>query len=416
MLNFKKIFLLSMSLLTLIFCMIFKTNVYAQNEDVLNGGEGTYSTPISLDLKMGADNFTNPVTIEKENSKYYMTFGFSSQIGYLNLNLNDMEVGKTSEKKDGWTYYTYTLSSDNLKSKLSFTAYINAMSRETTFTVSLKLSSSSKISNDIRDLGERPAEFVPKIETDAAEEYSLKVGTIFPIPKVSAKLGNKESDITTTVFYNDDKEIEISNGKIVLSNVGEYKIIYMATTSEYKTSYGNDSYTEYVVTIHSITGENGIVKFNDKNNVLQEKSGLVAGRITEGSLNYEKASLAMKKIADNFEVFTAEFLNADGDSITLSDDIELMFRANDYYDRTKIRVYYMDDSGNITMLSSEGYGRYVLTETNKTGIFIVCIPGVAFHMPMWGYALIFVSSIIFLIFIIIIIVLIIKHKKKLKNS
>ena len=415
MLNFKKIFLLSMSLLTLIFCMIFKTNVYAQNEDVLNGGEGTYSTPISLDLKMGSDNFTNPVTIEKENSKYYMTFGFSSQIGYLNLNLNDMEVGKTSEKKDGWTYYTYTLSENNLKSKLSFTAFISAMSREVTFNVTLKLSSSSKISNDIRDLGERPAEFVPKIETNAALEYSLNVGTIFPLPEASSKLGNKDCNITITALY-DGEEIEINNGKITLENVGDYSIMYKATDSEYKTSYGNDSYTEYVVTIHSITGENGIVKFNDKNNVLQEKSGLVAGRITEGSLNYEKASLAMKKIADNFEVFTAEFLNADGDSITLSDDIELMFRANDYYDRTKIRVYYMDDSGNITMLSSEGYGRYVITETNKTGIFIVCIPGVAFHMPMWGYALIFVSSIIFLIFIIIIIVLIIKHKKKLKNS
>lgn len=416
MLNFKKIFLSSISLLTLILCILFNSNVYAQSEDILSGSNGTYSVPISLDLKMGSDNFTNPVTIEKENSKYYMTFGFSSQIGYLNLNLSDMEVGKTSEKKDGWTYYTYTLSSDNLKSKLSFTAYINAMSRETTFTVSLKLSSSSKISNDIRDLGERPAEFVPKIETDAALEYSLKVGTIFPIPKVSAKLGNKESDITTTVFYNDDKEIEISNGKIVLSNVGQYKIIYMATTSEYKTSYGNDSYTKYIVTIHSTAGENEIVKYNDKNNILEEKSGIIAGKVTEGSLNYEKASLAMKKIADNFEVYTAEFLTADGDSITLSDNIELMFRANDYYDRTKIRVYYMDDSGNITKLSSKGYGRYVLTETNKTGIFIVCIPGVAFHMPMWGYALIFVSSIIFLIFIIIIVVLIIKHKKKLKNS
>ena len=121
---------------------------------------------------MGADNFTNPVTVEKFGGKYYMTFGFSSAIGYLNLNLDGKEGGKTSEKKDGWTYVTYTLSENNLKSKLSFSAYINAMSREMNFTATLNLSSSEKTSEAVRDLGERPAEFVPVISTKAAAEYS----------------------------------------------------------------------------------------------------------------------------------------------------------------------------------------------------------------------------------------------------
>ena len=395
MVKFKKIFAVSIAVFALILCGLFQSVsiAYAASEQVISGGDGTYTVPVNLDLKMGADNFTNPVTVEKFGGKYYMTFGFSSSIGYLNLNLDGKEIGKTSEKKDGWTYYTYTLSENNLKSKLSFSAYINAMSREMNFTATLNLSSSDKTSETVRDLGERPAEFVPVISTKAAAEYSLKVGTVFPIPKASAKLGNEDSPVVITAVFGNDS-VDVSGGKLTLGNVGEYKIIYKATNSQYKTSLGNDAVSEYVVTVHSITGENDIVKFRDTNNVLPDKAGIIAGKVTDGSDVYEKAASAMKKIADNFEVYSAEFLSEDGEVITLSGKVELLFRADDYFDRTKAEVYYMDDNGELTKLSASGYGRYVATETDKTGTFIVCIPGVAFHMPMWGYLLIIVGAVV----------------------
>lgn len=395
MVKFKKIFAAQIAVFALILCGLFQSAsiAYAASEQVISGGDGTYTVPVNLDLKMGADNFTNPVTVEKFGGKYYMTFGFSSSIGYLNLNLDGKEVGKTSEKKDGWTYYTYTLSENNLKSKLSFSAYINAMSREMSFSATLNLSSSKKTFDTVRDLGERPAEFVPVISTKAAAEYSLKVGTVFPIPKASAKLGNEDSPVVITAVFGNDS-VDVSGGKLALGNVGEYKIIYKATNSQYKTSLGNDSFSEYVVTVHSITGENDIVKFRDTNNVLPEKAGIIAGKVTDGSDVYEKAASAMKKIADNFEVYSAEFLSEDGEVITLSGKVELLFRADDYFDRTKAEVYYMDDNGSLTKLSASGYGRYVATETDKTGTFVVCVPGVAFHMPMWGYLLIIVGAVV----------------------
>ena len=395
MVKFKKIFAVSIAVFALILYGLFQSVSisYAASEQVISGGDGTYTVPVNLDLKMGADNFTNPVTVEKFGGKYYMTFGFSSSIGYLNLNLDGKEVGKTSEKKDGWTYYTYTLSENNLNGKLLFSAYINAMSREMNFTAALNLSSSDKTSDTVRDLGERPAEFVPVISTKAAAEYSLKVGTVFPIPEATAKLGNEDSPVVITAVFGNDS-VDVSDGKLTLGNVGEYKIIYKATNSQYKTSLGNDSFSEYVVTVHSITGENDIVKFRDTNNVLPDKAGIIAGKVTDGSDVYEKAASAMKKIADNFEVYSAEFLSEDGEVITLSGKVELLFRADDYFDRTKAEVYYMDDNGELTKLSASGYGRYVATETDKTGTFIVCIPGVAFHMPMWGYLLIIVGTVV----------------------
>ena len=418
MVKFKKIFAVSIAVFALILCGLLQSVfiAYAASEQVISGGDGTYTVPVNLDLKMGADNFTNPVTVEKSGGKYYMTFGFSSSIGYLNMNLDGKEVGKKSEKKDGWTYYTYTLSENNLKSKLSFSAYINAMSREMNFTATLNLSSSDKISETVRDLGERPAEFVPVISTKAAAEYFLKAGTVFPIPEATANLGGENSPVVITAVFGNDS-VDVSGGKLALGNVGEYKIIYKATNSQYKTSLGNDSFSEYVVTVHSITGDNDIVKFRDSNNVLPEKAGIIAGKVTDGSANYEKAASAMKKIADNFEVYSAEFLSEDGEVITLSDKVELLFRADDYFDRTKAEVYYMDDNGSLTKLSASGYGRYVVAETDKTGTFIVCIPGVAFHMPMWGYALILGGSVVIPAGVVVTIIVVAKRKKKrMKNS
>ena len=417
MVKFKKIFAVSIAVFALILCGLFQSVSisYAASEQVISGGDGTYTVPVNLDLKMGADNFTNPVTVEKFGGKYYMTFGFASAIGYLNLNLDGKEVGKTSEKKDGWTYYTYTLSENNLNGKLSFSAYINAMSREMSFSATLNLSSSKKTFDTVRDLGERPAEFVPVISTKAAAEYSLKVGTVFPIPKASANLGNEDSPVVITAVFGNDS-VDVSGGKLTLGNVGEYKIIYKATNSQYKTSLGNDSFSEYVVTVHSITGENDIVKFRDTNNVLPEKAGIIAGKVTDGSDVYEKAASAMKKNADNFEVYSAEFLNEDGEVITLSGKVELLFRADDYFDRTKAEVYYMDDNGELTKLSASGYGRYVATETDKTGIFIVCVPGVAFHMPMWGYALILGGAVVILAGVVVAVIVVAKRKKRMKKS
>lgn len=397
MVKFKKIFAVSIAVFALILCGLFQSAsiAYAASEQVISGGDGTYTVPVNLDLKMGADHFTNPVTVEKQDGKYYMTFGFDSSIGYLNLKLDGKEVGKTSEKKDGWTYYTYTLSENNLKSKLSFSAYINAMSREMNFTATLNLSSSDRTFETVRNLGERPAEFVPVISTKAAAEYSLKVGTVFPIPEATANLGDEDCPVTTSAYYGDEA-VDVSGRKLVLGKVGTYKLVYKAINSQYKTSSGNDSFSEYVVTIRSAAGENDIVKFRDTNHVLPEKAGILAGKVTDGSEVYEKAASAMKTIADNFEVYSAEFLSKDGEVIPLSDKVELLFRADDYFDRAKAEVYYMDENGSLTKLSASGYGRYVATETDKTGAFIVCIPGVAPHMPMWGYALILTAAVVIL--------------------
>ena len=49
--------------------------------------------------------------------------------------------------------------------------------------------------------------------------------------------------------------------------------------------------------------------------------------------------------------------------------------------------------GRLTCAERNGYVEF---ETDRLGTFIVCIPGVAFVMPMWGYAAIAAAAVVFL--------------------
>ena len=63
----------------------------------------------------------------------------------------------------------------------------------------------------------------------------------------------------------------------------------------------------------------------------------------------------------------------------------------------EIVVYHLSEDGEPTKIDCSGYGRFVKLQTDKTGTFIICIPGVAFVMPMWGYVTVATIVVLFLI-------------------
>ena len=74
------------------------------------------------------------------------------------------------------------------------------------------------------------------------------------------------------------------------------------------------------------------------------------------------------------------------------------------------------EDGTLTELSADGYGRYVKFDTDKTGTFIVCIPGVAFVMPMWGYAVILVACVLVVAAAVTVTVILVRRKKKARKQ
>lgn len=360
----------------------------AYAESPVQGSDGVYSVPVNLSgLAMGADNFSSAATVEKSGENYYMTFGHSSSISDMVLGSGNMQTGYTVRTENGWTYYTYTMSAERLQSSISFSAYINAMSRDVSFTITLNLANGTR-TGDYVDVGERPAEYVPVIQTTAGNSYEASRGSVFPIPSATATLGNENLDVSISAYYvqgGEQTEISVTNNSLTLENVGEYHVVYRAESATYKTNLGNNTYTEYDVAITSVAGGSTLAKFEDANGVLAEGTSLLASRITAGSSVFATAADKMASIADNFEVFGISLVQSDGTAATPSGNITLYLQADMTYDRNEVVVYHMAEDGTLTEIAADGYGRYVRFNTSETGTFIVCIPGVAFIMPIWGY-------------------------------
>ena len=390
----------------------------AYAESPVLGQDGVYSVSVDLSgLAMGADNFSSTATVEKSGENYYMTFGHSSSVDDLVLASGNMQTGYTVRTENGWTYYTYTMSEERLQSSLSFTAYIVPMSMAVDFSITLDLSAGTR-TGDYVDVGERPAEYVPVIETSAGAEYEAARGTVFPIPSATATLGSENLDVSISAYYvqgGERTDVAITNNSITLENVGEYHVVYRAESDTYLTNLGNPSYTEYDVTITCSAGGSMLVRMEDPNGVLPEGTSILPSRITAGTI-YEQAAEKMKSIADNFEVFGVSLVGTDGTQIMPGGDITLYLQANMTYDRNEIVVYHLSEDGELTKIDCSGYGRYVRLQTDKTGTFIICIPGVASVMPMWGYALILVACVLVLAAGITLIIILVRKKKKRKAN
>lgn len=409
----------ALCMLMSLFAVLTGGGLTAYAESPVSSSDGTYSVPVNLDgLTMGAENFSSSATVEKSGENYYMTFGHSSSISDMALESGNMQTGYTVRTENGWTYYTYTMSAERLQSSLSFSAYINAMSRDVSFTITLNLANGTR-TGDYVDVGERPAEYVPVIQTTAGREYEAASGSVFPIPSATATLGDENLDVSISAYYvqgGEQTEVPVTNNSITLENVGEYHVVYRAESSTYLTNLGNPTYTEYDVAITSVAGGSTLAKFEDANGVLAEGTSLLASRITAGSSIFATAADKMASIADNFEVFGISYVSADGTAATPDGNITLYLQADMTYDRNEVVVYHMADDGTLTQIPADGYGRYVRFDTSETGTFIVCIPGVAFVMPMWGYVVILVVCVLVAAAITVTFVLVRKRKKAKKTQ
>ena len=409
--KFKKTVIAVLGICLIMFAVFTGGGLTAYAESPVQGSDGVYSVPVNLEgLAMGADNFSSSATVEKSGDNYYMTFGHSSSISDMVLESGNMQTGYTVRTENGWTYYTYTMSAERLQSSLSFSAYINAMSRDVSFTIMLNLADGTR-TGDYVDVGERPAEYVPVITTTAGDTQMEK-GATYVLPAATAVLGDEVCEVTTKVFYGGE-EVAVDRNRFTLENAGEYTVIYRAESSAYKTNLGNNSYSEYAFTVVSKVGATVLAKFEDESGALSSGTAIQASKITVGTA-YELAAEKMKTIADNFSVMSVSYFAESGETVTPSGNVSLYLMADMTYDRNEIVVYHLSEDGELTKIDCSGYGRYVRLQTDKTGTFIVCIPGVAFVMPMWGYALILIACVLVLGAGITLIIILVRKKRKRK--
>ncbi len=384
--------------------------------------DGTYMVSVSNDMPMGKNNISDTALLEKQNGVYYLSLTFNvAKLDDIRLEIDDKTVGSQITEENGDTAtYCYTLSESNISSPLPFVADVVPMGQSglnSEIKVTVDLSSAEKTSDTVANRGERPAEFVPTLLTNAGGEYVLETGTTFTIPSATAVLGGESCEVTFSAYYVSGDElqsVESENNQLYLAKKGEYRIVYRANSPLYKTSAGNDTYTEYIVKVISDTGVSPLAKFEDINDILPEETTLQASRITSGTL-YNTAAERMKTVSDHYEVFDVNLYDAGGNTIKLSDTVRIGISENSEYVGEEIEVYYLNESGMLGKLTCAELNGYIEFETDRLGTFIVCIPGVAFVMPMWGYAVILVACVLVVAAAVTVTVILVRRKKKAKK-
>lgn len=400
----------------------------ARAESPVTGTDGRYNVSYTIggQTGIGADMIARymdgTVVVEKIGDNYYASVTqLSSSMEDLSLNLAEgMQVGyRITEDNGSRKTYSYTLSAENLASALPFSVFVAPRGETFTFTIMLDLANATRV-GDVEDTTtDRPGEFVPVLSTIAGDEYEAAQGSVFTVPAATASLGDENCEVVVSAYYVRDgerTEVEVTNNQFTLANAGEYHFVYRAESVQYKSLLGNNTFVEKDVMVTSVVGGGTLAKFEDANGVLGENVSIQAGRVTEGSTLYDTAADKMAEIADNFEVFGVSLINADGSEAVPSDDYTLYLKAKSTFNRNEIVVYHMADDGTLTELTSENGGSYVKITTDKTGTFIVCIPGVAFIMPIWGYAVILVVCVLVVAAAITVTVVLARKRKKAKKT
>ena len=431
MTKFKKLLSIALCAVLSVCGIIFftaGTNITAYAATPIDGENGKYEMSYDFGGQSGMGKtmlekyFDKTVVVEKIGDRYYFSFTqLSSSMENLTLNLEEgKQIGyRITEDSGNRKTYSYTLSKENLQKTLPFSVYVSVRGETFTFTITLNLSSAKKV-GEVEDTStERPAEFVPVISTTSGSEYEATKGQTFIIREATANLGDETLDVTVKAYYvrgGEKTEVELDGNKLVLNNAGEYHVVYHAESPSYTTSLGNPTYVENDVKITSSISGDSLAKLYDKNSVLPDGTMLLASKIESDSTVYKTAANKMATIADRFQVFGVELLSSDGSSVEPNGDVTIGIKADSTYNRNEVVAYLLGDDGNLTKLNVSNGGSYVNVETNKSGTIILCVPGVAFHMPIWGYILILVGGIVVVAGIVVAIVLVVKHKKKALNS
>lgn len=400
------------------------TNITAYAATPIDGENGKYEMSYDFGGQSGMGKtmlekyFDKTAVVEKIGDRYYFSFTqLSSSMENLTLNLEEgKQIGyRITEDSANRKTYSYTLSKENLQKTLPFSVYVSVRGETFPFTITLNLSSAKKVGEVEDTSAERPAEFVPVITTSSGSEYEATKGQTFIIREATANLGNETLDVTVKAYYvrgGEKTEVELDGNKLVLNNAGEYHVVYHAESPSYTTSLGNPTYVEKDVKITSSISGDSLAKLYDEDGVLPAGTMLLASKIDSDSTVYKTAAEKLAKIADRFQVFGVELVSADGSPAEVNGTVTIGIRADFTYNRNRVAAYLLDEDGHMTKLGVSNGGSYVNVETDKSGAIILCIPGVAFHMPIWGYILILVGSVILIAGIVVAIVLIVRHRKK----
>lgn len=378
-------------------------NVYYNSSYTIGGTN-------SIGAGMIEKYFDSNALVVNQGDFYFVSITLLDNNALTNLTIpGDYERGIVKEDVGKKSTYTVSLTENDIKSPIPLTGRVDAMRMDVSFNIKLNLDSVSKTDKTLDSEKEFPGVYVPTIIIDSAGDVSSVQNAIYKLPVASASLGDEKCELEIKALDPQGEEVLIENNQITLSKLGDYSIIYKAKTSKYKTNLGNDSYTTKVIKVTSLSKSSDSVKIDDLNNILPKNYIVQSQTVTSGS-EYDKIVKLMEDYSEHYEAINISLMDYDGEEIILSDNIEYYLEVSPSFDRNKLEVYYLDGDKLINV-ACDGYGRYVTFSSNMVGTFIVLVPGVTFHMPIWGYILIAAGILLVIVGAVVATILIVKKKK-----
>lgn len=412
-----------MKLLMLALSLIFPiTNVKEANVDTLLQDYKVYDTTYSIGgtnqvgQQMISKYFDSNVKVFKENDLYYLSVTLlnNQALSDLKISVSDLKSGILEEINGKKTTYTITLSYDDLNSDISLSGNVSKMSMDVSFTIRPDLDALKETEETVSPEKEFPARFVPELTIDGVGDVETSLNSYYKIPEAKATFDNHNLDVNVFVTSPSGESVEVEDNKISVTELGDYTIDFIASTDEYKTNLGNDSYAKESIKLTSNAITSSMVKVVDIHNILPQGYIVQCQRIESGT-TYDKVSSLLATISENYEITNITMMDSTGQDIVLTDTVECYIETNPNYDRNKVKVYRVDDK--LEEVSSSGYGRYVKFESKKMGTYVVLIKGVQTktNLPLIISFTVIGVVILFALAVFLVIFFLRKRKQKVLN-
>ncbi len=412
-----------MKLLMLALSLIFPlTNVKEADVDTLLQDYKVYDTTYSIGgtnqvgQQMISKYFDSNVKVFKENDLYYLSVTLlnNQALSDLKISVSDLKSGILEEINGKKTTYTITLSYDDLNSDISLSGNVSKMSMDVSFTIRPNLDSLKETEETVSPEKEFPARFVPELTIDGVGDVETSLNSYYKIPEAKATFDNHDLDVNVSVTSPSGESVEVEDSKIAVTELGDYTIDFIASTDEYKTNLGNDSYAKESIKLTSNAITSSMVKVVDIHNILPQGYIVQCQRIESGT-TYDKVSSLLATISENYEITNITMMDSTGQDIVLTDTVECYIETNPNYDRNKVKVYRVDDK--LEEVSSSGYGRYVKFENKKMGTYVVLIEGVQSktNLPLIISLTVIGVVILFALAVFLVIFFLRKRKQKVLN-
>lgn len=322
-------------------------------------------------------NFSSKFLLEENDELYYIHFTLLNYENITNLvfKLDNKLVGNISYISENKADNTFvlTIKKDNINKKITVLGYVIPMQSNIKFSIKFNIVNLTKVAKKIT-INEYAPQFIPEITfSENKNNYISKINSNFVIPKAFAKLGDTILDLDIKVYDNDNNNLSIDDNKVKFIKSGLHLIKYVAQTSLYKTSNGDNSKNTKTITVNVLT-EDGFYKLRDpktKIEVSSKDNSFSDLKLSIDDITTLKKDIVLKSFSKNKKFYFYELNLIKGtNKLNSFNNLEINFPQKNNFRQDNTNIYYYDGN-KFEKVDYKYNDNYLKVNTNKLGYYLI---------------------------------------------